>query len=162
MCVQVCKKNKNRKRKKKRRDRDREGETFCPYVPRILGQLAAEYLKDAVYLTCGRQLLTLCCTEASARTHTHTLTRNTCVHHAHFVMKTTEKCSHLLMHKKMCTHAHTHRQAGSVTHTKHNHTEGSLNAPTRLRRRIINSPSAHCWKLTMIFSLNSTLKKEET
>lgn len=78
MCVQVCKKNKNRKRKKMRRDRDREGETFCPYVPRILGQLAAEYLKDAVYLTCGRQLLTLCCTEAIAHAHTHTNVKYMC------------------------------------------------------------------------------------
>lgn len=44
-----------------------KGETFPPYVPQILGQLVAEYLKNAVYLTCGRQLLTLCCT----KTNTH-------------------------------------------------------------------------------------------
>lgn len=51
---------------------DREGETFSPYEPQIVGQLVAEYLKDTVYLTCGRQLLTLCCTATNTQKGKHT------------------------------------------------------------------------------------------
>lgn len=49
-------------------------ETEMPSVHmchRYFQQLVAHYLKDAVYLTCGRQLLTLCCTHMPVHTHTH-------------------------------------------------------------------------------------------
>lgn len=52
-------------------ERETDRETFLPYVTRI-GQLVAQYLKDAVYLTSGRQLLTLQCTQTSTHTDTHT------------------------------------------------------------------------------------------
>lgn len=66
------------------RDRD----ALCPYVPQIFGQLVAQYLKDAVYLTCGRQLLPPCCTHVHARTQTHAF--------ANPMMSTT--ITHTLMH----------------------------------------------------------------
>lgn len=41
-------------------------------VPRILGQLAAECLKDTVYLTSGRKLLKLCGTNVNTHKGNHT------------------------------------------------------------------------------------------
>lgn len=136
-CVwaQVYKRQEDRKRQTERmraakdrqgeREIKREGETFLPYVPRILGQLVAEYLKDAVYLTCGRQLLTLCCSntntqrQAHRQTYTYTFTH---VHAPHtlFMMQAAAVRAHSCTYTKIPTHTHTRCTLHAATRQKSN------------------------------------------
>lgn len=84
---------------------------------RILGQLVAEYLKDAVYPTCGRQLLTLCCTKTNThkgkhtdrRTHTHL---HTCAHYTHTLYDANNNGETLIL-------AHTQKYPHIRAHTVH-------------------------------------------
>ena len=120
VCVHRYIKDRGTQRESKRENKGRkdgERETFLPYVPRILGQLVAEYLKDAVYLTCGRQLLTLCCTKTNThkgtRTGRRTLTHlHTCTQHTHTLHDAKSHGEMLILaytHTHTNTHTHTHR-----------------------------------------------------
>lgn len=41
------------------------------------------------------------------------------------------------------------------------HAYGTLHATSRQRGSLINSTQAHCWRLKMVFSLNSTLSTQD-
>lgn len=96
----------DRKRQTGRTRAEKHRETFLPYVPQILGQLDSEYLKNAVYLTCGRQLLTLSCSKTQRHMQTNTNTfSQICTPHTHFMNRITmTRC--LFLHKTEIPHTH--------------------------------------------------------